>query len=375
MIITDLVGYGLSSPCIDNSVRYLGYLSNSNLKNIGIIEVHSDNGLVGYGETYAGVYAAELIEPTVNFLKQRLIGYEIRKYKEITKDIYNIPYIGRNGLFASISSGIEIALLDLLAKEEGLPLHRFLDKNSKESVRTYASNGSSMFNPAQIKDDVKTILALGFTAYKMRVGYQSWEEDIKRLEAAREELGDKELMVDSIMGTLKEPWEQDRAERCISEMQRYQVKWFEEPVHPENLVAMSYLNTRFPVAGGEALSGLKEFDEYKRNNAVTFAQPDATHCGGITNCLKIVSRFPRTALHVWGSSAALLANLHVALSSEVEILEYPMMRLKISDEILEEELQWDGDRLKAPTAPGLGIRISEDIKNKYKLASDSNYLI
>ena len=58
MKISKVIGYGLSSP-VKGGHTYYGYQSDN--KNIGIIEVHTDNGLIGYGETYAGVYCAELI--------------------------------------------------------------------------------------------------------------------------------------------------------------------------------------------------------------------------------------------------------------------------------------------------------------------------
>ena len=64
MKIVNIIGYGLSSPTVD--ATYLGYLGNSKLKNIGIIEVITDKNIIGYGETYSGVYCAELIEPTID---------------------------------------------------------------------------------------------------------------------------------------------------------------------------------------------------------------------------------------------------------------------------------------------------------------------
>ena len=53
MKITKVIGYGLSSPLKESNFVYYGY--QNNIKNIGIIEVHTDTGLVGFGETYAGV--------------------------------------------------------------------------------------------------------------------------------------------------------------------------------------------------------------------------------------------------------------------------------------------------------------------------------
>mgnify|MGYP001354626115 CR=1 FL=1 len=82
MKITKVIGYGLSSP-VKSKFTYYGY--QTNIKNIGIIEVHTDNGLVGFGETYAGVYCADLIEPTVKFLERFLSEkcqppYEVPRY-------------------------------------------------------------------------------------------------------------------------------------------------------------------------------------------------------------------------------------------------------------------------------------------------------
>lgn len=375
MVIEDIVGYGLSSECINKSSRYLGYLDNSSLKNIGFVEVITGCGMIGVGETYAGVYCAELIPPVIAFLKKRLIGFDIANYELISSLIFDIPYVGRNGLFSSIASGVNIAILDILSKEQSVPLFSLFTDSPRQFVQTYASNGSSTLSPSQIADDVKSIQNLGFDSYKMRVGYQDWSIDLKRVETARELLGNNKLMIDAIMGTLSNPWDTATAFNRLSALSTFNPYWLEEPLHPTNIVGMSQLNNHFPIAGGEALSGMSEFDQYLLNNAVTIIQPDVTHCGSFSNCLEIISKFTRTALHVWGSSAALLANLHIAIASEVEFLEFPMMELAISKELLVEPLRWNGSRLLPPTHPGLGIKLTDEIKAKYKLVSDSNYRI
>ena len=375
MVISDIIGYGLSSACTNKDSKYLGYLDNSSLKNIGFVEVITENGITGVGETYAGVYCAELIPPVISFFKKMLIEKEISNHEEISSIIFNIPYVGRNGLFSSIASAVNIAILDIISKQKSIPLHELFTDSPKESVATYASNGSSTLSPSQIEEDVKSILDLGFVSYKMRVGYQDWNIDLKRVETARESLGNNKLMIDAIMGTLNKPWDTTTAFKRLTALTSFSPYWLEEPLHPTNIIGMSELNCHFPIAGGEALSGKSEFDQYLKNNAVTFIQPDATHCGGFKQCLEVISNFKRTALHVWGSSAALLANLHIAIASEVEFIEYPMMQLMISEELLVEPLRWNGSRLLAPTQPGLGIKLTDEIKTKYKLVSDSNYRI
>ena len=101
--------------------------------------------------------------------------------------------------------------------------------------------------------------------------------------------------------------------------------WIEEPVHPSNIDGMHELNLLFPIAGGEALSGIAEFDHYLEKNCVSYIQPDVSHSGGLDVCMKVAEKWPRTAAHVWGSGVAVLANLHFALASKIHILEISMM--------------------------------------------------
>jgi L-alanine-DL-glutamate epimerase-like enolase superfamily enzyme len=377
MKIKKVIGYGLSSPF--QASTYLGYLNNSGLKNIGIVEVHTDNGLVGFGETYAGVYCAELIESNVKYLEKHLIGMEVSDPKKIFNKIFSIPYVGRNGLLASINSAINTAVYDILGKYHNKPVYELLSISPKKSIKTYASNGSSTYSPSQIKEDVLSIKDKGFDSYKMRIGYQSLDIDLKRVETAKNYLGEGNLMIDSIMGTLTPPWDLKKALSISELLEPYNPYWFEEPVHPTNIDAMKELTSVSPIdiAGGEALNNLFEFTQYSNQRAVNTIQPDVTHAGGFDECFKICSMFPKAAMHVWGSGLAVASNLHFSLACDnVEYLEIPMMKLDITDEILNIDLSInEGGYISAPNTPGIGINITENIKKKYKLVTDSNYVI
>ena len=69
MKINKVIGYCLSSSYGDGNVfgQPLG------AKSIGLVEVHTDSGIIGIGETYAGVYVPELIEPTVRFIESLIL--------------------------------------------------------------------------------------------------------------------------------------------------------------------------------------------------------------------------------------------------------------------------------------------------------------
>ena len=73
---------------------------------------------------------------------------------------------------------------------------------------------------------------MDFGAYKMRVGYQTWEKDITRIDTASRLLQNNRLMVDAIMGTLKDKWTLEEALQKTKEMESYGLYWLEEPLPP-----------------------------------------------------------------------------------------------------------------------------------------------
>ena len=105
-----------------------------------------------------------------------------------------------------------------------------------------------------------------------------------------------------------------------------------------------------------------EFNLYKDSHAVDIIQPDVTNSGGIKDCAAIVNTFGKqnTAMHVWGSQVAINANKHFAKAFDVSYLEVPMMELEINDEIHSDNI-------------GVGIHITDKVKNKYKLNKTKNF--
>ncbi len=375
MKIKKIIGYGLSSPFQSSS--YLGYLGNSGLKNIGIVEIHTECGLIGYGEAYAGVYCAELIAGIVKFLEPFIVGMSVNT-KDIHKKIFSIPYVGRNGVIAGVGSAINIALYDIIGKKQNKPVYQLLSDESKDKIKVYASNGSSTYSVKEIQKDVTSIIDMGFDSYKMRIGHQDIKTDIKRVEAARNILGNQNLMIDSIMGTLNPPWTLTEALTVENELKEYEPFWWEEPVHPTNIDAMSHLKSysEIQIAGGEALNSRFEFEQYLKMDAVDYIQPDVTHSGGFDECADICKMYNLAAMHVWGSGLAISANLHFSLSNDsVKFLEVPMMKLDITDEILSYSMMVDDGYLNKPDVIGLGIDITDEIKERYKLVTNSNYVI
>ena len=186
-------------------------------------------------------------------------------------------------------------------------------------------------------------------------------------------------MIDSIMGTLNPPWTLGICEEVGSYLMDYSPYWWEEPLHPTSIEDMNYLtqNLDIKIAGGEALNSKLEFDMYNIHNSVNVIQPDVTNSGGFDECKDICNmNFEEVALHVWGSGCAVLSNLHFAISNpKVKYLEIPMMKLDITDEIMKTKIEIEDGKVKRPDVIGIGINITDEIKRKYRLVTDSNYRI
>lgn len=372
MRINKIVGYCLSSAYGDGNVfgQPLG------VKSIGLVEVHTDSGLVGIGETYAGVYVPELIEPTVKFIESLILGMDpLDIYK--VYDCMNIPFVGAGGFIRSVVGAIEIALWDIKGQAEHKPVYKLLNEDSTNSFDVYASGGSVAFDVDDIKRDVDDILFEGFSSYKMRVGVKSWNDDVQRVETARNFLGRNKLMVDAIMGTL-DAWNSEDAINKINELEKYDLTWIEEPIHPSNMKGLKnvYVNTNIPIATGEALSGKLEFDSYLNSGSIDIIQPDVTHCGGFIEAMRIITEAKNkglgVALHVWGSSISLLSALHLARSCDVDWLEIPNVRLDFMfDKYLDIKYMALNDSYIFDS--GLGISINNEIKNSYKFVKGSGY--
>ena len=253
----------------------------------------------------------------------------------------------------------------ILSKNQNIPLYQYLGGNDN-NIKLYASNGSAKFSPKQIEDDVKNIIDLGYTSYKMRIGVQDKNIDLKRLESARKYLGEGNLMVDAIMGTNPIKWNYNEALNWSKNLEQFNTLWLEEPFNPTFIKDYSKLclESNVKIAGGESLNQYLEFFGYYHQKSVDIIQPDVTNSGGIKECIKVVDLFgnQNTAMHVWGSQVAINANEHFAKAYNVDYLEVPLMELEINDHI-------KGDKI------GIGINITDNIKSKYKLKNKIDFKI
>jgi L-alanine-DL-glutamate epimerase-like enolase superfamily enzyme len=200
------------------------------------------------------------------------------------KGWWAMHYGGRGGPTVLAISAFDIALWDLKAKRAALPLWNLLGGFDPQ-VPCYAGGIDLMLSADELLEQTECNLAKGFRAIKMKVGRNKLEEDVTKVKAMREFLGDGiPLMVDANM-----QWSVDQAVRAARAFQPYDLTWIEEPTIPDDPSGHARVIREggVPVAAGENLRSLWEFKQYMDCGGVTYPEPDVTNCGGITPFMKI----------------------------------------------------------------------------------------
>lgn len=309
------------------------------IKTIGIVEVTLNTGCIGYGESYSAIYMPDLFYATVQNLAVLLVGSEFSSPIEIFRSFF-IPFCSRSGFICSVFSGIDIALWDAFLQSVSQSLPEYLTTKPRRDQLFYFSGGSVVLTPSEIENEVASVPDF-FDGYKLRVGRQSWETDITRMNVARNHWQGS-LMVDSIMGTLRPSLTSSDWLTRLQVLKSLDLLWLEEPFSPDDF--QSYLDPhhRLPnisIAYGEAITGVIELLSFCKSPNISFIQLDATHIGGISlildNLEAIVNSGKNVAFHIWGSPLSFAANLQLSsilpMSSWVEYPGTPLTVFSKSD--------------------------------------------
>ncbi|WP_315638188.1 MULTISPECIES: mandelate racemase/muconate lactonizing enzyme family protein [Microbacterium] len=253
-----------------------------------VVRVTDADGATGMGYTYtvnAGGHAvARMVDP---YLCDVLVGEDADRIEALWQKMWwHLHYAGRGGHVTSAISAVDIALWDLKGRRLGQPLWRVFGGYDPE-VPVYAGGIDLQFSVPQLLAQADAFRAQGFRAIKMKVGRDELREDLLRVEAMREHLGDGfPLMVDANMR-----WSADRAIAAARELRAFDLVWLEEPVIPDDLPGQARVlaSGGLPIAAGENLHTLYEFRAAIDAGAVTYPEPDVSNCGGMTVFRKVAS--------------------------------------------------------------------------------------
>ena len=319
-----------------------------------LVQIEDVEGSKGVGYTYTvgsgGEAARVLVE---HYLKPLLLGQDPALIEKLWERMWwGLHYGGRGGTVSLAISAVDIALWDLASCKVSMPLWKFLG-GYDPIVPCYAGGIDLQFTEEQLLKQADGFLEQGFRAIKMKIGRKHLSEDLKRVKAMRRHLGsDFPLMADANMG-----WSVDQAIRACRALAEFELVWIEEPCIPDDVAGHARIVREGgqPIATGENLHSLYEFQQMITAGGVTFPEPDVSNCGGITVFMKIAHlaesfNLPVTSHGVHDLTVHLLAAL--PNRSYLEIHGFGL------DRYIREPVQLCGGNAIAPDTPGHGVEFN-----------------
>ena len=340
-----------------------------------LVEVATDEGLVGWGEAGAGWEQNAARAVIDSMFRPLLLGRNPLDIGVVWDTLHAAMLNGglARGIAVQAMSGIDIALWDLAGKALGVPACQLLGGAHRDRVVAYATGlyyTEAADQTAALVREAEGYAAEGFRGMKMKVGGLTPQQDVRNVAAVRAAIGpDIFLSVDA-----NQAYNAYTAIRVGRGLEESDVLWLEEPVPHDDLAGYLQVKAalKLAISGGEALYTRFAFRDFLAQRALDIAQPDVTNVGGLTESRRIaaltttfgVQCFP----HVWGTPIALAAGLHLLASlppmptcrTPLPFLQEPVLELDRTPNPLRDELSSyrfelvDG-AVAVPPGPGLGV--------------------
>jgi L-alanine-DL-glutamate epimerase-like enolase superfamily enzyme len=385
MKITDVRTIPLSYRC---EKPYMSAAGVQAARNTLLVEIETDNGLIGIGE--AGSAGGPLASTQVvveQELQPLLIGEDPLLIERLWQKMFQRSrQHGRRGIVMHAISGLDMALWDMAGKIAKLPVYRLLGAY-RDKVEAYASGGfyQEGKDVSALADEAAGYIAQGYRAMKMKVGRNpstqtnlremlaqhdmcmvSLDEDLARVEAVRKALGrEAKLMID-----INCAWSPALAIQMGQALEPYHLYWIEEPVATDDIRGSAEVARALgtAVAGYETEIGLYGFRELIIRGAV-----DIAWAGGFTECRRIAALAHAynlmVAPHAFSSAITLVAAMHLLASiPNGLILEFDQNPNALRQELLKEPITVDREGfVTLPDRPGLGVELDPATVEKYRV--------
>jgi len=332
-----------------------------------LVRLTTDEGLTGWGECFAYGAPMAVISVVDEALAPLVLGHDPTQIESVVDRMHRALMIwGRRGLAMMAVSGIEIALWDLAGKARGVPVYELLGGLCQPRARAYASL-LRYDTPAQVRQAVSAAVALGHTAIKLH------QTDVESVAAAREAAGTGvELMLDTNC-----PWSVEEAIRVGRQLERFDLRWLEEPVWPpEDYAGLARVRAalRIPIAAGENDATAFGFKELIGQGAADIAQPSVTKVGGLLEMKKIATLAATGNVtlvpHSFYYGPGLAATLHfIASTPGVPYVEFPAAELVAP--LIADPPRFGGGFVTVPSRAGLGADPDPAILSRYPYRADA----
>lgn len=324
---------------------------------LSLVYIETDEGITGVG--------AGMRTPNFEAFKDMIIGED----PMCTEKIWQKLYSSRDGQrYVQTVSAIDIALWDLKAKVANLPLYKLLG-GVRNRVECYVAGGyyapdKTILN---LQHEMEMYLGWNAKAVKMKVGGLTPAEDAERVHAVREVIGPKvKLLVDANCA-----WKINEAMEFAKRVEGDMLYWFEEPLAAKDFDGFKRLSqiTSVPLAAGESLQGIYEECALINTGALSFIQPDACLCGGVSQVMKIGSYADANNIYIAPHG---LQQVHVHLNCAMPNAAITEFYSPTFDKLAYDAYKYpvlinEDGTISPPENPGASFDINREVLEPYRI--------
>jgi len=344
--------------------------------NFVFVKIETDVGISGIGEGTLE-YKEHALLGAIEDIKRVLIGQDPRQVERICHELYRDSYWRVGPVLQSAISAVNMAMWDIKAKACNVPVYEMLGGKVRDSIRMYANvwfSGAKTpdeFAAAAVAAKEKGVTALKWDPFGKAYMYMDNKDlnySLSIIEAVRGAVGnDVDLLIEghgrfNIATGIK----------IANELKQFNPMFFEEPTPPEGFDAIAEVRRKSPVplAAGERVYSLTQFREFLDKGCADFAQPDMSHCGGISAVMKMAAmaepHYVAIAPHNPSGPVANACALHLAAAIPgFRILEICLTDVSWRKELTNERVVFDKGNILIPEGIGLGLELNEENCLKY----------
>jgi glucarate dehydratase len=339
-----------------------------------IVEVETDNGLIGLGEMGGGGESAEAV---FRSLKSYLVGHDPARMEEMRFIVAN-PTASLYNNRTQVLAALEFACLDIVGQAWGVPVYQILGGKLRDRVPFASYCFFRYANPQTGATEVRTadqVVAFaraakerdGFTTHKMKAGVFPPEHELELYRALAQTFPEDKVRFDP-----NGVWSTEQAIRFGQGIEGLNNDYLEDPVYGMNGMRRTRGKVRMPLATNTVVVNFEQLAANILDPAVDVILLDTTFWGGIRPCIKaagVCETFQvGVAVHSSGELGIQLATM-LHLGAVIPNLSYAADAHyhHLTDDIIEGGLmRYEGGAIQVPVGPGLGVKLNRDKLREYQ---------
>ncbi|MFN3225629.1 MAG: mandelate racemase/muconate lactonizing enzyme family protein [Hyphomicrobiales bacterium] len=362
LTITDVIAHPLTQKLPTPTVTSWGAYDRVSCV---LVEVRTDDGITGVGETLARFAPKAYCELIDTALKPRILGQPASAIAAHWASMRRALSGRAGGMLLEAMSGIDIALWDIHGQRAGLPLYQLLGGLGRPVVDVYAA-AVNWGDDENAKAELERYIDAGFKQIKIKI-VSDVEASCRRIEQMRAVAGAQvDLCVDANWA-----YELDGALKVGDALGANGYVWFEEPLAPEDEDGYEALHAQCitPLAAGESDFVTAQSKRLVGNRTLSILQPDVARSGGITGTRRMIdfaaAHGVAYAPHIGMSGIVCeTASVHLAAASpNFRIMECETDGSPFKTQLADLDpgsIRQRGSQVAVPQGPGLGLTIDWD---------------